>query len=230
MHLDVDQFPAQSIDSIKLSNSQMNNVRKEISYDVLQECNFQKVVPSDVKERYKFSKYSLDPNKYRFKRVIKIMSFVIKFIRSLQAKVQKKTFSNDETEEAELYYFRIATLEVKKFLNPAKYEKITKEKEGILLYTGRILPTSDVTIVGRMTNAMKDLSIDTFCVPVIERHSPLAYSIVNEVQWHNDVIKHGGIESVWRYVLKKAYIIEGRQLVKSIKSLVTDADFLKRRL
>ena len=114
-------------------------------------------------------------------------------------------------------------------MKSADYERFCIEKNGILIYSGRILPDSEITVAGRMTNAMKDLNIDTFCVPVIEKHSPLAYSIVNEVHWYNKTVMHCGIESIWRYVLKIAYIIEGRQIVKMIKRNCQRCRYLNKK-
>ena len=64
------------------------------------------------------------------------------------------------------------------------------------MYAGRILPTDNITVVGKMTNAMKDLQADTFCVPLIDKYSPIAYSLVNEIHWYDQSAMHGGIESV----------------------------------
>ena len=49
-----------------------------------------------------------------------------------------------------------------------------------------------------MSDVMKDLSSSTFFVPVIYKHSPLDYSIVNDVHWNSSVAKHSGVETVWR--------------------------------
>ena len=68
-----------------------------------------------------------------------------------------------------------------------------------------------------MSDVMKDLSSSTFFVPVIYKHSPLAYSIVNDVHWNSSVAKHSGVETVWKYVLKTAFIRSGRELVKKIR-------------
>ena len=92
------------------------------------------------------------------------------------------------------------------------YKNITEERNGILYYTGRILPTSAITVAGKMTATMLDLSATTFCVPVTSHHSPIAYSIVDEAHWHEEV-KHSGIETTLCYVLKKTYIIHGCELV-----------------
>ena len=56
-----------------------------------------------------------------------------------------------------------------------------------------------------------------FCVPVVDRHSPIAFSIVSDVHW-NSQIKHTGIETTLREVMKKAFVIEERSLVKIIKN------------
>ena len=67
-----------------------------------------------------------------------------------------------------------------------------------------------------MTNVMKDLQQTSFCVPIIDKHSPLASSIVTEIHWYN-IAKHAGIETVLRCTLSIAYIIEGREIVKKVK-------------
>ena len=58
---------------------------------------------------------------------------------------------------------------------------------------------------------MQDLSAAIFCVPIVDKHSPIAYVIINDIHWNDKVVQHSDsdIETVWRYVLKKAYIIEG---------------------
>ena len=64
---------------------------------------------------------------------------------------------------------------------------------------------------------MKDLQQTSFCVPIINKHSPLAYSIVNEIHWYNNILKHAGIETVLWCTLSIAYIIEGREIVRKVK-------------
>ena len=57
------------------------------------------------------------------------------------------------------------------------------EKNAILYYVGRILPTEKISCADQLSNTMRDLCATTFCVPCVYRHSPIAYSIVNEVHW-----------------------------------------------
>ena len=200
-------------------------------------CNISNRVPSEVEERYQYSNYIIDPNKHKFTTVCRILAFIQKFITNLKQSVKtsknyqtnkekiviktKSDISTDlskqELEKTTQYFFKKGTEEIKHFLKESQYKKISKEKDGILFYTGRILPTQNVSIVGRMTEAMKDLTATTFCVPVLEKHSPIAYSIISEVHWRNQNAKHGGVETVLRYSNLTAYIIEGRELVKRIK-------------
>ena len=77
-------------------------------------------------------------------------------------------------------------------------------------------------------DVMQDLSAATFCVPIVDKHSPLAYAIINDIHWNNKVAQHSGIEMVWRYVLKKAYIIEGRSIVNN-KRLCQRCRYLKKK-
>ena len=204
-------------------------------------CNIKRV-PSEVEERYKYSNYVIDPNSHRFTTVIRILALVQRFITNLKhsitisknnqatetinssAKNQNVSnssisanISKEELDKAAQYFFRKGSQEVKHFLKESQYKKISTEKDGTLFYTGRILPTQSISIVGRMTDAMKDLQATTFCVPILEKHSPIAYSIVSEIHWYNQNAKHGGVETVLRYSNSTAYIIEGRELVKRIK-------------
>ena len=138
---------------------------------------------------------------------------------SKQNDVSSITLSDEEILAAKEYFFRKATLEVKKSIKPTQYQKISIERDGILYYSGRILPTDNIKITGEMSTVMKDLAADTFCVPIIYKHSPLAYSLINEVHWQSKAALHSGVETVWwRYVLKTGFIIFGRDLVKKIKS------------
>ena len=82
---------------------------------------------------------------------------------------------------------------------------------------GRILPEQKVNSIATLSGIMKDLSMSTFCIPIIDKHSPLAYSIVNEVHWYDKMAKHAGIESVLRFTMQYGFILEGREIAKKVK-------------
>ena len=237
MKRDENCFPTKSMKDIKLSNEEVTTLQKENvlkyqeSLDV-QDCylvnTIKTIIPVEVQECYNFSNYLLDPNRRSFHTTVRILGFVLRFIRNSkcpsstkqQRKLQKSTISELSDEEINLskqYFFKKATSEVKMYLKPSQYQQITTEKDEILYYNGRILPTENVTAICEMSDVMKDFSSSTFCVPVIYKHSPLAYSIVNDVHWNSKAAKHSGVETVWRYVLKIAFIISGRELVKKFK-------------
>ena len=271
MKLDASEFPTKSVEDIKLDNEEVQAVKKEsllkyepnnnpLDFNWSTESNqnlklmypantkVKRSIPSEVLKRYEFSDYIIDPNKHRFKTVVRIVAIVQRFIYRLIAKIRNKisntpikdltnnepltstvTFTDDDILNSEKYFYRKATCEVKKFVKESQYAKITTEKDEILYYTGRILPTQNINSIGNMTEVMQDLSSTSFCVPVIDKHSPLAYSIINEVHWHNKKAKHSGIETVLRYTLQKAYIIEGRDLVKRFRKSCERCRYLAKK-
>ena len=238
-------FPAKTIDEIRLNKEEIVAIQKEnllkyspenhedehqnayLATQVENGISCYKNVPQEVEECYEFSNYLIDPNKRRFKTVVRIIALVLKFVKNLRKKgrplqdrkqVSKVIlFTEDELKEADNYFFKKATLEVKKFAKPSQYEKISTEAKGILYFNGRILPTDGISAACEMTAVMKDLASTSFCVPVIYGHSPLAYSIINEIHWYSNVAKHSGVETIWRYVLKVCFILCGREIVKKIK-------------
>ena len=193
-----------------------------------------------VQKRYQLSNYLIDPNCHRFRTVTRILGIVMTFIKKLRQRRSlninqnpcKQLFVSIEDNEiklAEEYYFKKCTTEVIHFMEKKTYEKFTKMKNGILFYSGRTLSTNDITVVGRYTNAMKDLTASTFHVPVIEKSSPVAYAIVSEIHWYHPTAKHCGIETTLRYVLQKAFIIEGRSIVKAVKKSCERCRYLEKR-
>eukprot|EP00111_Clytia_hemisphaerica_P018647 TCONS_00055122-protein len=76
---------------------------------------------------------------------------------------------------------------------------------------------------------MKDLSTDSFCVPLLDRYSPIAYSISMDIHWNHSTVKHSGFETIHRYVLKKVHVIEGRLLIKHIKRNCHRCRYLAKR-
>ena len=115
------------------------------------------------------------------------------------------------------YYFTKGTLEIKHFMKKNVYTKISTEREGILYYNGRILPSQQIGNGLKLADVCVDLSLSTFCVPLIEKHSPLAFSIINEVHWYSEDARHGGNETVWRYVQLVAHVLEGKPIVKQFR-------------
>ena len=229
MRLDPSSFPIKSAQELKLNSSELEEIQKETQIQI----HHTESLPSkEIEERYKFSNYLLDPNYRSFSSVIRIMAYVIRFCNLLRRKKNPMTsnvLTNEEISTAERYYFKKATDEICYFIHPKKFEPITTLKDGILMYNGRILSNNSATIVGRYTDAMLDLTSSTFCVPVIDKNSPLAFSIASDVHWNHNVVKHAGIETTLRHIMKICYIIDGRSLVKLIKKSCQRCRFLNKR-
>ena len=201
----------------------------------------------EIQKRYSFSMYLIDPNMLSYKIVLRILAIVIKFVNLIQhlarsrkdnthitrtyqdGKKRAVILTDKEINKAEQYFFKKGSLEVKQFVKQSKYKNITEDINGILTFTGRILPTDEVQIITPMTSAMKDLHSTMFCVPVLDKYSPISYAIINEVHWNSKAVQHRGVESIWRYTLKTAYIIEGREVVKWINSSCQRCRYLKKK-
>ena len=192
-------------------------------------------MPDAVSERYKFSNYLVDPNSKRFNTIIRILAYVFKFINACRKsslstnKLKSPILADEDLLMSRQYFFQKATEEVKYFNNNSKFKNISEGRDGILYYTGRILPTDHITAIGKATNIMKDLSASTFCVPIVDKNSPLAYSIIQDIHWNHPTAKHSGVETTWRYVLQICFILEGRSLVKLVRSSCPRCRYLLKR-
>ena len=128
-----------------------------------------------------------------------------------------------------IIFFKKGTAEVKHFAQKRAYKDLSRESLGILYYTGRILPSQKIDSKAQLSDVCLDLSQASFCVPLIEKHSPLAYAFINEIHWYDPDAAHSGVETLWRYVLKNVYILEGKTLVKDFKDQCARCRYLKKR-
>ena len=274
-------FPVKSVHSIKLGTEELKNfndelidpnihdnewIAKQLETDFVHVANQERNLP-EVRLRYQFSSYVIDPNRFKFQKVVRINSLVFKFVEKLRVKIGKPpslvpeislpanlqiqgdrylvTSSNKfpfvckqglvvEITEEDLrvslyYFFKKSTAEVKHFAQKRAYKDLSRESLGILYYTGRILPSQKIDSKAQLSDVCLDLSQASFCVPLIEKHSPLAYAFINEIHWYDPDAAHSGVETLWRYVLKNVYILEGKTLVKDFKDQCARCRYLKKR-
>ena len=127
------------------------------------------------------------------------------------------------------YFFRKASLEIKHFQSEDSYKNIATEKHGILFYTGCILPLQKITDKLNLSDVCIDLTMTSFCVPLIDKFSPLAYALVNEVHWYHNDARHSGNETVIRYVQQIAHIIDGRSLVQQFRRQCPRCRYLRKK-
>ena len=74
--------------------------------------------------------------------------------------------------------------------------RICNEKNDILYYTGRILPSQEFDGKLNLSDVCVDLTSTSFCVPLVDKFSPVAYAVVNEIHWYSTDAKHSGNETV----------------------------------
>ena len=80
MSKDKANFPTTSIKNLKLDDSQIKEANKE-TYPQQSTFVSETKVPAEVKKHYTFLHYLIDPNVHNFTKVIRIMTYVMKFIR-----------------------------------------------------------------------------------------------------------------------------------------------------
>ena len=260
-------FPIRTADQIKLTKQEEADALQEMvvikTFHSRRKAEFDAFGDQQIRLRYQFSKYVIDPNRFRFRKVVRILALVLTFIHKISKNVPKirenKIFCHESPTElpdilacsddkyllttgqfkdisgspcqvglvveitevmlkAAFYYFVLkGTNEVKKFLENYKYINISKEIDGVLYYSGRILTDYEFGGNPELCEAAIDLCRTTFCVPVMDQYSPVAISIALEIHWHHPDVQHRGIEVITRQMERVAHIIAGQKLATSIK-------------
>ena len=75
------------------------------------------------------------------------------------------TLNDDLLKRALNYFYKKATLEIKKFLPKNVYKNISNEKNNILYYTGRILQSQEFDGKLNLSDVCIDLTSTSFCMP-----------------------------------------------------------------
>ena len=115
-----------------------------------------------------------------------------------------------------LYLYRKAALEVQQFHIKEFVKKVGILKEGILLSHDRLVDSQNFSQTSELEFVkLGSLGIKPF-VPVIDRFSPLAYSISQHVHW--EVAKHRGVETCNRMCLEHVKIIQAVTLFKELSA------------
>ena len=125
--------------------------------------------------------------------------------------------TDDDVSRSLKYLFKKSSDEVKKFNKAELVKKVSIEKNGLLYSKSRILDIQRFKLAGGLED--KDiigkghfgLSVVT---PVLDRYSPLSYSIGDYV--HRIISKHGGYETCLRDSLNHVYIMQGMSLFREI--------------
>ena len=117
----------------------------------------------------------------------------------------------EHLEQAEHYFFKKATAEVRQFAKPSDYIHCTKEKDGVLTYIGRILDNQEIE---DLDNILGEVTPLFFTRPVVERHSPVAYSVMSYV--HTHLVNHKNPVVTLRESRSICFVLHGRDLANEI--------------
>ena len=113
-----------------------------------------------------------------------------------------------------LYFFRQASSEVLEFNSSQVVNRKSIMKDGVLLSRGRILDGMNFIETADLdTLHLGSLGIKTM-IPVIDRFSPLAYSLGQHFHW--TVAKHRGFETCLRISLQHVHILQGMSLFREL--------------
>ena len=188
------------------------------------------VVVNKMAARYAASSYVVDPCRRPWPSVVRVLAIVFRFLKNIQARLAERrallepavlevgervvlVFSEDELSVAEMYFFKLGTQEVLQFCKPREYKDCSIKKDDILYFSGRVLDGQDVLAYEVV---MFDLNPLSFCKPMLDRFSPVAYSIMINTHW--SVANHLNAAHTFRESLSVAYIIGGRDLAQEIRN------------
>ena len=276
------------VDDVKLKNEQVVEVKKEIVklatdlcashfQSVTQGCNticssenmhknmclattpVSKDVVTTLQQRYTFMKYMVDPNKYTFDKVVRIVSIVMKWVRQLLCVVRRtfyysgkpmptddspntadKRFLRDVVDVPDLgfsdldrqnalFYFFRKASEEVRSFVHPRVYKKDSFEMNGIIYYSGRVLNADISYECEMSQKMIDLSRDTFIVPMVDRFSPIAYAIVNQYHWEDKTVRHSGIETTIRAIMGFVHILNVRDLVKSVKKNCKRCRYILKR-
>ena len=242
MRLPRGDLPLKSAEQVTLSGEEKRIAAVELKAPDLVGCVFSNL-KTMVGDRYSFSKYTVDPCIRSWPISVRILGYVLRFVARMKATLQKSTvnggtrrsdpklnpadliLTKEEIESAENYFFRKATKEIKQYTKKVEYKDVTEEKDKILYYTGRILDGQEINSV---ENTMKDLEPLSFVRPVIDRYSPVAYSIM--LYSHTSVVNHRNAVTTLRESRSLGYILRGRDLANEVYEACVFCKRYKKRL
>ena len=106
---------------------------------------------------------------------------------SINFKFQSKTVVIDDVHHsaALVYLFQKSSDELEKFNEKKFLEKIALKQNGIYFCKNRLVESSELNLMGHLSKTMTLESFTgvNFKVPVIDHHSPLAFSIANYLHY-----------------------------------------------
>ena len=218
MREEYENMPLRKVEEVIMSQREKTAVKKEIRNSDLQGIAMMSKM-DEISERYAMSKYIIDPCAQpwnKFLRKMTVLWRVAKIWRKKAAPFQQVNgavivcTSEEDSQGAQRYIFERTTAECKKFNEKKKLEDGIL-KDGILIFGSRIL---DDTKVEEPAGTMLDLKPLKFAVPMVDKLSPVAYSVM--VFSHVTLSRHGGSFSTLRMSREIIFVLRGKELANEI--------------
>ena len=218
----IEQMPLKSLTEISLDHEEQRLALQEIRNSGAPGMTLM-AFGAKINEIADFSDYLIDPKRYLWNQLLRKVAvlFVVsdclrgkRKLRNDDLNTNKSSIYVDEADikKAESYIFKKTTKELFEFNDWKKLDTLGKMKDGIFLYTGRILAGPEA----EFADAMVDLTRLSYAVPVLDRNSPIAFCIMRTC--HEKLTHHGGVVSTLLKSFEYAYILGGRSLAAEIRS------------
>ena len=124
-------------------------------------------------------------------------------------------WEHEDVSRALNYWYSKATREVEHFVKPETVARLGVKKDDVLYCRSRIMDSQRFLEAGNLAADSLGLELGlSMMTPLIERFSPIAYSIALYV--HTTVGKHAGYETSYRLSLEYVHILQGPSLFKQI--------------
>ena len=222
-------FPLRTVSQVSLDAEEARLAHRELKVSELG-AHVSDVALEKLQVRYEFSRYVVDPCNAEWPKAVNVLAMVLRFVALLKSAVERRKqgrplvplakhlqvilVTAEERKNAESYFFRKATEEVKHFNKPTDYQDCTLEREGILYYQSRIL---DGQVIEDYDGILGDVRPLHFVRPVVDRYSPVAYSVMRHV--HDRVAKHMNAAVMLRESREVCFVLRGRDLAIEIAKL-----------
>lgn len=219
-----EDMPIVSIDQISLSTEEKKMAMKEIRQNDLQGIVLTCKPFFKNSSRSDFNDFLVNPVDLPWPKFVSRIAMIF-FVLDNHWKDYKKpanpvppvedssiiNLPDSCVEKAKKYIFSKTTLEVVRFNSSKKLKNLGKMQDGILMFQGRILAGMDALIA----DSMLDLDRLAFAKPIVDRHSPVAYSVMTYV--HIQVCNHGGAISCLRASREICFILNGKTLANEVR-------------
>ena len=232
MQLPKEMMPLRTVSQLAASSADSRLREEKVQVDLHHHFAMYTDRKTKIGQRYVFSKYIYDPCKYSWPKSVRVMSWVLKFIRATrekfapvwqpppppphhvqaQGKGNARQLTQFDIRYGGHYYYYKATLEVKEFVPKKVYKEDVVERYAILHHTGRIL---DGTQIETPADTFIDLEPLYFCKPVADRYSPVAYSVM--LHAHTSVSHHRTASGTLTESRSISFIFKGRSLANEIR-------------